>query len=110
MKSNLKSKQSSGTNFTHYTAVVKADAWVFSKLKSHHEGVSAWERKPQLIRQKSFVIYAHWARLVPLLQSELGKAGKSLQRTKGDFPACPITFPFVPGLPVIFQKEGAGHW
>lgn len=74
------------------------------KLKSHREGGSAGERKPQLIRHQSFVIYTHWARLAPILPSELGKAGKSLQRMKGDFPVCPITFPFLPGLPSGFPE------
>lgn len=74
------------------------------KLKSHHEGGSAGKRKAQLIRHQSFVIYTHWARLAPILPSELGKAGKSLQRMKGDFPVCPITFPFLPGLPSGFPE------
>lgn len=76
----------------------------FQKLKSHHEDGSAHERKPQLVRHKSFVIYTHWARLAPILQSGLGKAGKSLQRMKGDFPVHPKTFPFLPDLPSDFPE------
>lgn len=73
------------------------------KLKSHSTGGSVGERNPQLIRHKSFVSYTNWAMLASTVQSELGKARKPLQESKGVFwhTRHPPSFP-------ASQKDGAG--